>query len=157
MTATLTGPGTCANCGTGFDREALLAGDLDGEDVTKSAYVVIRGHKIAIPGLWWDRACYDRIESGEQESTLTLGSALAFLDDTWGPVLVMAGMTAISMGDDAKASLAATKLADVLEVSLILETVIEALNEGSDLSWLPECNGHSHGDQADRRSVAHLN
>lgn len=157
-TIILTGPDMCAHCGTEFGREALLAGALDGRDVTVPAYVVIRGHKVAIPGLWWDRACYDRIESGEQESTLTLGDALAYLDDVWGPVLTMAGLMATAIEDDAKAELAANKLVDVIEVRLILETVIEALEEGSDLSWLPECNGHSHGPlEVDPHDVAHLN
>ena len=77
MTATLTGPTACAQCGTEFDREALRAGALDGTESTMPAYVVIRGRKIAIPGLRQCRACYDRIESGELESTLTLASLRA--------------------------------------------------------------------------------
>ena len=157
---TLTGPDTCAQCGNELDAEAILMEAMvtGTSDAITPAYVTVRGHKIAVPGLYWDRSCGARIESGDLESTLTLGAAQAFLDDTWGPSVTMVGIMATARGDDDLASEVARRLTDVLEVSFILETVIEALNEGSDLSWLPECHGHSHESaEVDPRDVAHLN
>lgn len=136
MPITLTGPDTCAQCGSQIDTEAVLAeaAATGTSEVVTEAYVVIRGHRIPVPGLYWDRSCGSRIESGELESTLTLEAAQAFLNDVWGPSVVEAGLKATMLGRDEMASRAARRLVDVMEVSLILETIVAALDEGSDLS-----------------------
>ena len=158
---TLTGPDNCAQCGAQIDAEAVLAEVMvtGTSDAVNAAYVVIRGHKVNIPGLYWDKACGSRIESGELEPALTLGAAQAFLNDNWGPSIVDAGLKATLAGNGELSRAAAARLADVLEVSFMLEVVIEAMNEGDDLSWLPECDGYSHDqdEEVDPRSVAHLN
>lgn len=150
---TLTGPDHCAQCGAKIDLELVLAeAKATGKVGLARAYVVIRGHQIPVPGLYWDGACSEAIKSGSMEPTLTVQAAQSFLDEIWGPEVTGAALMAKLSGDEEMAKGCAAKLADILEVSLLLGTVIEA---GDDLSWLPECNGHhDHGGQD--HAKAHL-
>jgi hypothetical protein len=143
----LTGPDTCAQCGSELDAEAILLEALvtGTSEAVNAAYVVIRGHKVAIPGLYWDKTCSGRIESGELESGLTCKSAREFLDDVWGPQVTMAVLLADTRGNDDMAELAAGRLADVLEVSLLLEAVVELAAEPGGLDFIPECTGDCGG------------
>lgn len=158
---TLTGPDRCAQCGTEFDMEAILAEAVatGTSEAVKEAYVTIRGHQIGIPGLYRCAECAAGIKSGELESTLTYQAAKSFLDDIWGPGVVAANLKAVAMDRDELAAMAALRLGDVLEVSEILEAVIEAVKDDPNgLDSIPECDGHchEHAEGGQDQAKAHL-
>lgn len=132
MAIELTGPTNCAECGTECTLETALNGDTSGYTIT------VKGHRIGIPGLSVCTPCAGAIMVGEKEATVTLEAAKAFLDDIWGPKMVMAVLT---LPDDI-AELAAGKAVDAAELSALLEALIVLQGEPGGLDFLPECTGN---------------
>lgn len=152
-TVTLTGPESCAQCGQEIDAEAVLA-EAGGTELIDGAYVTVKGHHVPVPGLYWDKACGDQIKAGELEPSITCQAAQTFLDETWGPMVTGAMLLALAAEDEELAASAAARLADILEVSHLLDAVIELQNSPGGLDEIPECDGH-HGHGQDH-AKAHL-
>jgi hypothetical protein len=146
MTVKLTGPLNCAECGTPFTDQIILAGG------SAPAAVNIRGHQVKIPGLWRCIPCALAI-SGGQESTVTMETAMEYLDGIFGPAMVAVVIGAGSLAERLKG---AERLAEVLEVSAILEACITLQAEPGGLDFTPECEG-TCGPQVHPRELAHLN
>jgi hypothetical protein len=141
-----TGPGNCAECESALTVEIALAGGA------VPAAVGIRGHQVEIPGLYRCKGCHVAVLQGMRESRVTLESAAEWLDGTYGPTLV--GFI-LETGDEAAANMAAGRLADVMEVQIVLEAVIELQREPGGLDFIPECGRKDAAPHP--RSVAHLN
>jgi hypothetical protein len=146
MTVKLTGPVNCAECGSAFTEAIIASGG------SAPATVNIRGHQVPIPGLWRCIPCTLLIADGSR-STVTPEAALEYLDDIFGPAMVEAVIMAES---HLEALRAAEKLAEVLEVSDVLEACIALKDEPGGLDFIPECTGKCGG-QVHPRQMAHLN
>jgi hypothetical protein len=127
-----TGAANCAECGSGFTSEIILAGG------SEPATVKVRGHAVPIPGLYRCGGCHAAVQLGMRPTRVTLESAAEWLDGTFGPQLVGVVMMA---PDRATAGQAAERLADVMEVSIVLEAVIQLQAEPGGLDFIPECAG----------------
>lgn len=141
MTTTeLKGPEFCAECGSQFTREIILAGG------SRPAAVTIRKHRVAIPGLFTCTGCDTAIEMGVRESRITVEAALSFLENMHGPVLT----AAVEAGNET----AIPYLVDCIEVSNLLEMLIQLKGEPGGLDFIPECTGDCGSTP---RQMAHLN
>jgi hypothetical protein len=143
----LTGPLNCAECGSAFTEASIKS------DGSAPATVNIRGHMVKIPGLWNCIPCTLAIINGRQESGITLEAARNYLDGIFGPVMVGVIIESESL---AERLTAADRLAEVLEVSEVLEACITLQGEPGGLDFIPECKGKC-GPQVHPRELAHLN
>lgn len=142
----LTGPQNCAQCGSEFTVEIILAGG------SMPATVEIRGHHIPIPGLWDCTGCHLAIRAGYKPSGITLEAARDYLDGIYGP-----SMTGAIAWGGPHADVAAERLAECLEVSFILEACIMLQDEPGGLDFIPECEGNCGQAHAHPGEMAHLN
>jgi len=81
MTVKLTGPGNCAECGTGITDLMAMEGDIGHFTFT------IQGVTVQVPGLYVCTNCAGAIMAGELESGVTYGAAAGFLTDSFIPAI----------------------------------------------------------------------
>lgn len=123
MSVELTGPGNCAECGTGITAIMALEGDAGPFTFT------IEDVRLEVPGLYVCFTCAGAIMAGEKQSAVTYEAAVMFLIDSFVPAI------ARYMARHRDDEIAYTRLHQALDCAEILAmaSLLEAMERAAEL------------------------